>query len=86
MWLLINVKNVHKHFLESEETQQGHMRSQRQGVRSTTVLEQAENIEPVPKQQTIMINVQDATETMYTDQTGKFPHISSRGKQYQMIA
>ena len=34
-WPLINVTNVNKHFLESEETQQGHMRNQRQGVRST---------------------------------------------------
>ena len=34
-WPLINVKNVNKYFPESEETQRGHMRSQRQGVRST---------------------------------------------------
>ena len=29
------VKNVHKYFPESEETQKGHMRNQWQGVRST---------------------------------------------------
>ena len=34
-WPLINVKNVHKHFPQSEETQQGHMRNQQQGTRST---------------------------------------------------
>jgi len=34
-WPLINVKNVYKYFPESEETQKGHMRNQRQGVRST---------------------------------------------------
>ena len=34
-WPLINVKNVAKHFPESEETQFGHMQGQRQGVRST---------------------------------------------------
>eukprot|EP00804_Cyclotella_cryptica_P024119 CCRYP_007336-RA/>CCRYP_007336-RA protein AED:0.15 eAED:0.19 QI:0/0/0/1/0.33/0.25/4/0/962 len=34
-WPLVTVANVHKHFPQSEETQQGHMRSQRQGVRST---------------------------------------------------
>ena len=34
-WPLINVKNVNKYFPESEETQRGHMRNQRQGVRST---------------------------------------------------
>ena len=34
-WPLITVKHVHKYFPESEETQKGHMRNQRQGVRST---------------------------------------------------
>ena len=34
-WPLVTVKNVTKHFPESEETQQGHMRGQRQGIRST---------------------------------------------------
>ena len=32
---LITVKNVNRHFPESEETQKGHMRNQRQVVRST---------------------------------------------------
>eukprot|EP00804_Cyclotella_cryptica_P019981 CCRYP_007862-RA/>CCRYP_007862-RA protein AED:0.41 eAED:0.41 QI:0/-1/0/1/-1/1/1/0/208 len=31
-WPLINVKNVHKHFPQSKETQQGHMQNQRQGT------------------------------------------------------
>ena len=34
-WPLVNVKNVNKYFPESEETQKGHMRNQRQGVCST---------------------------------------------------
>ena len=34
-WPLITVKNVNKHFPESEETQIGHQRNQRQGVRPT---------------------------------------------------
>eukprot|EP00804_Cyclotella_cryptica_P021036 CCRYP_019785-RA/>CCRYP_019785-RA protein AED:0.43 eAED:0.49 QI:0/0/0/1/1/1/2/0/149 len=34
-WPLVTNANVHKHFPQSEETQQGHMYSQRQGVRST---------------------------------------------------
>ena len=32
---LVNIKNVSKHFPESEETQKGHMHTQRQGVRFT---------------------------------------------------
>ena len=39
----------------------------------------------LPKQEDIHIKVQDANETMYTDQTGNFTHISSRGNRYQMI-
>ena len=35
-WPLINVKNVNKHFPESEETQKGHMRNLHQNTRSTT--------------------------------------------------
>ena len=34
-WPLVNVNNVSKYLPEYEETQKGHMRSQRQGVRST---------------------------------------------------
>ena len=34
-WPLLNVKNVNNFFPESEETQKGHMRTQRQGVQST---------------------------------------------------
>ena len=34
-WPLVNVKNIHKCFPKSKETQRRHMRSQRQGVCST---------------------------------------------------
>jgi hypothetical protein len=34
-WPMINVKNVAKHFPESEETQKGHMRQIRSGTRKT---------------------------------------------------
>ena len=90
-WPLVNVKNVNKHFPESEETQQGHMRTQRQGVRSTKIKikledEQNENDPPPPtKQNYIIVNTYDTHDTMFTDQTGKFPHLSSRGNRYQMI-
>jgi hypothetical protein len=35
MWPLLTTKNVNKHFPESEETQKGHMRQKRQGLRKT---------------------------------------------------
>ena len=44
-WPLVNVKNVNKYFPESEETQKGHMRGQRQGVRSTKKRTEAQAIQ-----------------------------------------
>ena len=34
----------------------------------------------------MFIHVYNPTETMYTDQTGKFPVLSSYGQQYQVVA
>eukprot|EP00804_Cyclotella_cryptica_P001885 CCRYP_007356-RA/>CCRYP_007356-RA protein AED:0.20 eAED:0.20 QI:0/-1/0/1/-1/1/1/0/768 len=85
-WPLITVKNVHKHFPQSEEMQQGHMRNQRQGTRSTKqALPQAEPRTPLPQLHGIFIWTYDTHSTLYTDQTGKFPHLSSQGNRYQMI-
>jgi len=100
-WPLLTVKNVNKYFPESEETQQGHMESQRQNVRSTrrkNKLEPKEveiKIEPgegeedakknVEEENDIMIDVYDTNDTIYTDQAGKFPSVSSQGNRYQMI-
>eukprot|EP00804_Cyclotella_cryptica_P018153 CCRYP_005920-RA/>CCRYP_005920-RA protein AED:0.42 eAED:0.42 QI:0/0/0/1/1/1/2/0/162 len=76
-WPLITVKNVHKHFPQSEETQQGHMRNQRQGTRSTKqALPQAEPRTPLPQLHDIFIRTYDTHGTLYTDQTGN---------RYQMI-
>eukprot|EP00804_Cyclotella_cryptica_P007766 CCRYP_001371-RA/>CCRYP_001371-RA protein AED:0.39 eAED:0.39 QI:0/0/0/1/1/1/2/0/283 len=78
-WPLITIKNVNKHFPQSEETQQGHMKNQRQGVRSTKQLVQPIAPPPThPQQNDIYIKSYDTNNTLYTDQTGKFPHVSSR--------
>ena len=63
------------------------MRSQCQGVRSTKRVSQPSQpaTQPLPKQHAIVIKTYDTHDTMYTDQTGKFPHQSSRGNRYQMI-
>ena len=68
------------------ETQKGHIKSQRQGVRSTKT-QQSTRAVPVPiaKQKDIFISLYNPRDTIYTDQTGKFPHASSRGYHYQMI-
>jgi hypothetical protein len=83
-WPLINVKNVTRHFLKLEETQKGHMRGQRQGVRSTKTKQWDANVTSCPikpspqitphtRKVDIMIFDYDLKSTMYTDQTGLFP-------------
>eukprot|EP00804_Cyclotella_cryptica_P005331 CCRYP_020409-RA/>CCRYP_020409-RA protein AED:0.39 eAED:0.39 QI:0/-1/0/1/-1/1/1/0/334 len=86
-WPLITIKNVNKHFPQSEETQQGHMKNQCQGIRSTK-----QRVQPIvppptlPQQNDIyIIKTYDTNNTLYTDQTGTFPHVSSRGFCYQII-
>ena len=97
-WLLINVRNVRKHFPESEETQLGHMRGARQNVRSTrpsgfdTLGEDSEppSIAAIEKKGDIYIKVYKLgqegrlSNTMFSDQTGEFPFISSRGQGQQV--
>jgi hypothetical protein len=84
-WPLIDTKNVRKYFPESEETQLGHMRGQRQGVQSTRP-KQPVDINPNPsikKKHNIFVHVyklnqEDClTATIYADQTGDFSYISS---------
>ena len=75
------------------------MRTQRQGLRSTKVKTGRKRGEEekktghnnirdptLPKQEDIYIKIHNTNDTMYTNQTGRFPHISSRGNQYQMRA
>jgi hypothetical protein len=71
-WPLINVKNVAKYFPESEETQKGHMRGQRQGVRSTRVTKPTKDTPPnIPhkKKGDILITEHEVKSLMYADQT-----------------
>ncbi len=85
-WPTITPTLVRRHFPESDETQQGHMKRQRQGVRSTRVREESEpDIPAIPKAKDIYIKIHNAHETMHSDQTGRFPATSSRGNQYVMI-
>jgi hypothetical protein len=88
----LTVENINKFFPESEETQKGHMRQQRQGVRSTKMVDEdatSEGFQQAPgiKHKDVYFWVYDATKrTMYTDQTGRVPIVSSRGNKYIMVA
>jgi hypothetical protein len=51
-WPTITGTNIHKHFLEPNETQKGHMKRQCQGTRSTKTLKsivEDEEEEPIPE-------------------------------------
>ena len=98
--------NVNKFSPESEETQKGHMCTQRQGVQSTKATAQqaaplsaaqtgysppnktSNSEEPesvtITKIKEIFIDLYKTCDTIYPDQTSKFPHNSSRGNIYQM--
>ncbi len=88
-WPGLTAEVVSKHFPESIETQKGHMKKQRQNVRSTKqrVIIPTENKELIrtTTKQNILIKVINADGTIYTDQTGKFPVQSSRGHTSLMV-
>ena len=84
-------ENINKHFPESDETQKGHMRQSRQGVRSTKVPDEDAMLEftPTPgiKKKDVYLRVVNADKrSMYTDQSGPFPRKSRRSNQYIMVA
>jgi hypothetical protein len=83
-WPGLTAKSVRKHFPESVETQKGHMKKQKAGIRSTK-----KEAKPTKKVKDVLVKVYDVhdevTAKIYTDQTGKFPSRSSRGYQYIMV-
>ena len=85
---------VNKHFPESEETQQGHMRNIKQGIRSTkekikpTTLKLSDGTNvtmPLKKHHDIYMSIDNLRETICTNQTGSFPIRSRSGNRYILI-
>ena len=91
-WPGLTSKAVRKYYPETDATMAGHMHGIRQGIKLTKArdakLEEETNAttEPVKKEHDIMVKVVDLQETIYTDQTGMFPYLSSRGNRYIMVA
>ncbi len=93
MWPALTVAHVSKHHPKLEEMQKGHIKRQRQGIRSTKVgtatqIEPNNNSDSVPKpkkMRDILIKIHNAKETMHNDQTGRFPATSSSGNKYIMV-
>ena len=46
--------------------------------------EDTKDTKPIKKENEILIEVYSQKDTMHTDQTGKFPHVSSQGNRYMM--
>eukprot|EP00956_Cyclotella_meneghiniana_P017716 scaffold29109_cov56-Cyclotella_meneghiniana.AAC.5 len=89
-WPLLTEKNVQKYYPETTETDKGHMNQTRKNVRSTkpksTPFEDPNTAQLRGKKvHDIFTKVYDPRETIFSDQTGKFPTQSQRGNKYIMV-
>jgi hypothetical protein len=86
-WPDLTPEAVRKHLPESDKTQQGHMKKQRQGVRSTrTKTAETEDVPIYPKKmKDVYIKIHNTSKTMHSNQTSHFPATLSKGNQYIMV-
>ena len=90
-WPMLTVRNVEKHFPETVETPRGHMNATPAGIRSTKPAPLPEPDEADlkkafnKKERNVFVKVVDIKDTVYSDQTGKFPTRSRWGNQYIMV-
>jgi hypothetical protein len=88
-WPGLNEQNVEKYLSKSTSTANGHLNQQRQNAR-TTKIKDTEKIDAEPdpdhglKTQYVYAATIDAGQ-IYTDQTGRFPVVSSKGNKYIMV-
>jgi hypothetical protein len=88
-WPGLNEHAVEKHLSKSTSTAKGHLNQQRKNTR-TTKIKDAQLLDPEPdidhgiKTQFVHAATIDAGQ-IYTDQTGRFPVVSSKGNKYIMI-
>jgi len=101
-WPGLTANMIARHFPDSIETAKGHLKGQRQGIRSTkqTAIhklvtaaevhikqEHGDSPPPAPtRQNDLFVHIADLSETIHTDQTGGFPYLSQRGNRYIMVA
>jgi hypothetical protein len=90
-WPGLTVDAVNKHFPEAIKTQKGHMKKQRQNVRSTKqkviVEEMNKDVEltHTSAKHNILVKVFNAHNTVYSNQTGRLPVQSNKGNQLLMV-
>ena len=76
------------HYPETTATIKGHLKKQRSNVRSTKLKTSKEKARDEIKNETrkeIWVKVFGEKDTIYTDQTGNLPIVSSRGNSFLMI-
>ena len=89
-WPLLTVDNVRKYYPETIETPIGHMAQTRKNVRSTkpptTPFETCQGRGLIGrKERDIYTQIYNVHNTMFSDQTGKFPKRSLRGRKYIIV-
>ena len=85
-WPLLTVQNVKKYYPETTETPKGHLNQTRKNVRSTKILETYDATTLKGKKvRDVGIHVYNVRETIFSDQTGKYPKRSQRGFKYIMV-
>jgi hypothetical protein len=89
-WPGLTATAVRCHFPESDKTQKGHMKKQRQNVRSTKIKVENKSTREKPlsrekKMHDVYIKIHNASDMMHSDQTGHFPATLSSGNRYIMV-
>eukprot|EP00978_Attheya_sp_CCMP212_P016489 scaffold43259_cov66-Attheya_sp.AAC.2 len=93
-WPGLTVENVRKHLPKSDATIKGHLDHTRKNIRSTQVpikdIKDENNDIPTQEPSTEQTNmmflaIEETTNKVYTNQTGRFPVRSSRGNQYFLV-
>jgi hypothetical protein len=88
-WPGLNEHSVEKYLSKSTSTAKGHLNQQRQNARTTKIkdaqlLDSDTDLDHVIKTQYVYAATIDAGQ-IYTDQTGRFPVVSSKGNKYIMV-
>eukprot|EP00804_Cyclotella_cryptica_P003566 CCRYP_002170-RA/>CCRYP_002170-RA protein AED:0.36 eAED:0.36 QI:0/0/0/1/0/0/3/0/313 len=88
-WPLLSTTNALKYYPETAETPKGHLNQTRMNVCSTKPKHPFEELHSTKlhghKERNIYTKVYNTRETIFTDQTGKFPTCSQDSHQYIMI-
>ena len=86
---MLTAQAVTKYFPKSTETQKEHMQQQGQRVQSTQEKDNPPVThiihKPQQKSKEMSIIINNIKNKKYTDQTGKFPVVSSQGNRYFMV-